>query len=149
MIALIQRVTEASVTIEGQISAYIGAGMLTLIGIEKSDTHKNVAELAERILSYRLFSDEQGKMNLDVRASGGGVLLVPQFTLVADTHKGRRPGFSSAAPPAQACELFSALVSVVSTESLPVGQGTFGADMKVSLVNDGPVTFWLQTRQSD
>lgn len=146
MIALIQRVSEASVTIDGQISARIGAGIMTLIGVEKTDTHKSVAELAERMLSYRLFSDEQGKMNLDVRATGGGVLLVPQFTLVADTHKGRRPGFSSAASPAQADELFTALISVVSNEELSVEHGTFGADMKVSLVNDGPVTFWLQTR---
>ena len=147
MIALIQRVTEASVTIDGQTCAQIAAGMLTLVGVEKSDTHESVAELAEKVLSYRLFSDAQGKMNLDVRASGGQVLLVPQFTLVADTHKGRRPGFSAAATPAKASELFDALVAVVSAEKLVVGQGVFGADMKVGLVNDGPVTFWLQTRR--
>ena len=148
MIALIQRVTEASVTIDGQVCAQIAAGMLALVGVEKSDTHESVAELAEKVLSYRLFSDAQGKMNLDVRASGGQVLLVPQFTLVADTHKGRRPGFSAAATPAQASELFDALVTVVSAEKLVVGQGVFGADMKVGLVNDGPVTFWLQTRRT-
>jgi D-tyrosyl-tRNA(Tyr) deacylase len=146
MIALIQRVTEASVTIDSQITARIAAGMVALIGVEKSDTHKSVAELAEKVLSYRLFSDAQGKMNLDIRAVCGQVLLVPQFTLVADTHKGRRPGFSAAATPKQASELFDALVSIVSAEKLVVGQGTFGADMKVGLVNDGPVTFWLQTR---
>ncbi len=148
MIALIQRVTEASVTIDGQICAQIAAGMLVLVGVEKTDTHKSVAELAEKLLSYRLFADAQGKMNLDIRAAGGQVLLVPQFTLVADTHKGRRPGFSAAATPAQADELFNALVSVVSAEKLVVGQGVFGADMKVGLVNDGPVTFWLQTRRA-
>ena len=148
MIALIQRVSEASVAVDGQICAQIAAGILALIGVEKSDTHESVAELAEKVLTYRLFSDAEGKMNLDVRASGGQVLLVPQFTLVADTHKGRRPGFSAAATPAQACELFEDLVSVVSAEDLVVGQGVFGADMKVGLVNDGPVTFWLQTRRS-
>ena len=149
MIALIQRVTEASVTVEGQVVARIGAGMLTLVGVEKSDTHKSVTELAQRIISYRLFPDVSGKMNLDVRASGGQVLLVPQFTLIADTHKGRRPGFSTAATPAQARELFDSLVSVISADaSLVVEQGVFGADMKVSLVNDGPVTFWLQTRSA-
>lgn len=148
MIALIQRVTEASVTVDTQICARISAGMLVLVGVEKSDTHESAAELAEKLLSYRLFSDAKGKMNLDVRASGGQVLLVPQFTLVADTHKGRRPGFSTAATPAQAEELFDALVSVVSAEKLVVGQGVFGADMKVGLVNDGPVTFWLQTRRT-
>ena len=148
MIALIQRVTEASVTIDGQIYSQIAAGMLILVGVEKSDTHESVAELAEKFLSYRLFPDAQGKMNLDVRASGGQVLLVPQFTLVADTHKGRRPGFSAAATPAQASELFDALVSAVSAEKLVVGQGVFGAEMQVGLVNDGPVTFWLQTRRT-
>ncbi len=148
MIALIQRVSEASVTVDGQICARISAGMLVLVGVEKTDTHESAVELAEKILSYRLFSDAQGKMNLDVRASGGQVLLVPQFTLVADTHKGRRPGFSAAATPAQADELFNALVSKVSAEKLVVGQGVFGADMKVGLVNDGPVTFWLQTRRT-
>ena len=146
MIALIQRVTRASVTIDNQVTAQIDAGMLALIGVQRPDTHESVSQLAEKMLGYRLFEDAQGKMNLDIRDSGGQLLLVPQFTLAADTHKGRRPGFSSAASPQQANELFEALVSVVSNDPLKVARGTFGADMQVALVNDGPVTFWLETR---
>ena len=146
MIALIQRVTRASVTIDNQVTAQIDAGMLALIGVQRPDTHESVSQLAEKMLGYRLFEDAQGKMNLDIRDSGGQLLLVPQFTLAADTHKGRRPGFSSAASPQQANELFEALVSVVSNDQLKVARGTFGADMQVALVNDGPVTFWLETR---
>lgn len=145
MIALIQRVTEASVTIEGQATGQIGAGLLALIGVEKLDTSKSAELLAQRILTYRVFSDDQGKMNLDLLGVGGQILLVPQFTLVADTQKGRRPGFSSAATPAQASDLFNELVSIVAREDVFVSQGAFGADMQVALVNDGPVTFWLQT----
>lgn len=144
MIALIQRVTEASVTIEGQEIARIDAGMLALVGVEKFDNSASAALLADRMLSYRLFSDDQGKMNLDLLAVGGQLLLVPQFTLVADTRKGRRPGFSSAATPSQASDLFDELVALVSRADVVVNQGRFGADMKVALVNDGPVTFWLQ-----
>lgn len=147
MIALVQRVTRASVSIESQITAQIGAGMLALIGVQRSDTHESVSQLAEKLLGYRLFEDDQGKMNLDIRESGGQLLLVPQFTLAADTHKGRRPGFSSAASPERANELFEAFVGVLSKESLTIARGTFGANMQVALVNDGPVTFWLQTRQ--
>lgn len=149
MIALVQRVTEASVTIDGQLTARIDAGLLALIGVQKTDTASAAALLAKRILTYRLFSDEQGKMNLDVLAAGGQLLLVPQFTLVADTRKGRRPGFSTAATPDQASDLFDELVSVASRSEIFVNQGTFGADMQVALVNDGPVTFWLQTDSGD
>ena len=149
MIALIQRVTEASVIIEGRVTARIGTGLLALIGVEKEDTSKSAEKLAGRILTYRVFSDEQGKMNLDVLAAGGQVLLVPQFTLVADTRKGRRPGFSSAATPARSSDLFDELVSLVSRSDVFVNQGTFGAEMKVALVNDGPVTFWLQSASGD
>ncbi|MFK7854158.1 MAG: D-aminoacyl-tRNA deacylase [Granulosicoccus sp.] len=145
MIALIQRVTEASVTIEGQVTAQIGAGLLALIGVEKMDNLKSAQILAQRILSYRVFSDKHGKMNLDVLQASGQLLLVPQFTLVADTQKGRRPGFSRAATPAQASELFDDLVAEVRKEAGFVNQGTFGADMQVALINDGPVTFWLQS----
>lgn len=148
VIALIQRVTHASVTINNQVTAQIDAGMLALIGVQRPDTHESVSQLAEKMLGYRLFEDAQGKMNLDIRDSGGQLLLVPQFTLAADTHKGRRPGFSSAASPRQANELFEALVDVVSKEPLTMARGTFGADMQVSLINDGPVTFWLETRPS-
>ncbi|NND89951.1 MAG: D-tyrosyl-tRNA(Tyr) deacylase [Granulosicoccus sp.] len=146
MIALIQRVTEASVVIDAAVTASIQAGMLALIGVQRADTRQSADRLAERLLGYRLFADEAGKMNLDVRASGGQILLVPQFTLAADTGKGRRPGFSTAATPEQAIELFNTLGSAVSGSGVPVARGTFGADMKVSLVNDGPVTFWLESR---
>lgn len=149
MIALIQRVTEASVSIEGQVTARIQSGLLALIGIEKSDTYELAGQLADKVLTYRVFSDDQGKMNFDVQQAGGQLLLVPQFTLVADTHKGRRPGFSSAASPSQASELFEGFVNCVSASGVTLGQGTFGADMKVALVNDGPVTFWLQVKVPD
>lgn len=149
MIALIQRVTEASVTINGQVTARISDGMLVLIGVEKLDTPTSADQLAKRILTYRIFSDEHGKMNLDVIAAGGQLLLVPQFTLVADTRKGRRPGFSSAATPSQASDLFDEIVAAVSRSDILVCQGTFGADMRVALVNDGPVTFWLESRPGD
>lgn len=122
--------------------------MLALIGIEKSDTHESTRQLTDRLLSYRLFEDENGKMNLDLAGSGGQLLLVPQFTLVADTHKGRRPGFSRAAPPDQASALFDDLVGCCKDLLGDIQRGTFGADMQVELVNDGPVTFWLQTRSN-
>lgn len=145
MIALIQRVTEASVAIDQKVTAQIGVGILALVGIEKPDTHKSAEELARKILTFRLFSDSDGKMNLDIQGTQGQILLVPQFTLVADTHKGRRPGFSNAATPAQGREMFDELVSIFTKTGLTMGTGTFGADMKVALINDGPVTFWLQT----
>ncbi len=144
MIALIQRVTEASVTIEGARTASIGTGLLALIGVEKTDSETTVTQLAEKILGYRVFPDETGKMNLDLMQAQGELLLVPQFTLVADTRKGRRPGFSSGASPQQGQELFDQLVKVVTDISTEPQTGTFGADMKVGLINDGPVTFWLQ-----
>ena len=144
MIALIQRVTEASVSIDGRKTASIDHGLLALIGVEKSDTPDLAAELADKILHYRVFSDDSGKMNFDVTQAAGQLLLVPQFTLVADTRKGRRPGFSAGASPAQGRELFDCLVTSASAQGVPVDTGTFGADMQVSLVNDGPVTFWLQ-----
>lgn len=144
MIALIQRVTHASVTIDDVCTARIGPGMLALIGVEKSDTHETPRHLAERLLSYRVFEDTHRKMNLDILQSGGELLLVPQFTLAADTHKGRRPGFSRAAEPAIASERFEHLVTCCEQKLGDVGRGTFGADMQVALVNDGPVTFWLQ-----
>lgn len=144
MISLLQRVTQASVTIEGIQTASIDSGLLALIGVEKPDCERTADQLADRLLEYRLFPDQHGKMNLDVRRYGGQVLLVPQFTLVADTSKGRRPGFSAAAPPDQASGLFDHLVKVMDEKFGNVKQGTFGADMQVHLVNDGPVTFWLR-----
>lgn len=144
MIALIQRVTEAAVSIAGSETARIETGLVSLIGVEQSDTADSAAQLADKLLNYRVFPDEQGKMNLGIKAAGGQLLLVPQFTLAADTRKGRRPSFSTAASPATASDLFDQLVSMTAASGLVVAQGTFGADMQVSLVNDGPVTFWLQ-----
>ncbi|MFK7993132.1 MAG: D-aminoacyl-tRNA deacylase [Granulosicoccus sp.] len=144
MIALIQRVTEASVTVSEDRIAQIGTGVLALIGVECNDSETSAERLAHRILSYRIFPDDQGRMNLDLLAAGGQLLLVPQFTLVADTEKGRRPGFSRAAPPELANRLFGHLVEHVQPRLDRVGLGRFGADMKVALVNDGPVTFWLR-----
>lgn len=145
MIALIQRVASASVTVSDERVAETGRGMLALIGIEKSDTEQSAQKLAERMLSYRIFSDEKGRMNLDLLASHGELLLVPQFTLVADTEKGRRPGFSKAASPDQASLLFNYLAQYVEPKVGKLGLGQFGADMQVALVNDGPVTFWLSS----
>ncbi|MBX2880921.1 MAG: D-tyrosyl-tRNA(Tyr) deacylase [Granulosicoccus sp.] len=144
MISLIQRVTEASVTIEGRRTAHIQSGMLALIGIEQTDQQTTAEQLADRLVHYRVFSDSEGRMNLDLIEAGGHILLVPQFTLVADTRKGRRPGFSHAASPDQAKPLFCHLVETVSKEVEVVQQGSFGADMQVGLVNDGPVTFWIR-----
>ncbi len=145
MIALIQRVARAQVTVEGQRVASIGPGILALIGIEASDSAQTGQRLLERVLRYRIFADEAGKMNLDVSQIGGELLLVPQFTLVADTQKGTRPGFSKGAPPAEARALYTRVVETASTLHPEVASGVFGADMQVELVNDGPVTFWLQS----
>jgi len=144
MIALIQRVTDASVTIGGDRVAQIGTGMLALIGVEESDSERSAERLARRMLEYRIFPDDQGRMNLDLLAIAGDLLLVPQFTLVADTRKGRRPGFSRAANPERAVALFDYLSWHIGPQVGTLGLGQFGADMQVALVNDGPVTFWLQ-----
>lgn len=145
MLALIQRVTHANVTVANELIGQIQQGILALVGIEKTDTEKQAERLLDRILSYRIFSDEAGKMNLSVRDVKGGLLLVPQFTLVADTHQGTRPGFSSAMPPAESKQLFSYLVQTAQAAFAPIACGQFGADMQVSLCNDGPVTFLLQS----
>ena len=146
MIALLQRVQHASVTVDNNIIGEIGNGILLFIGVEKNDSEEKAKRLSERFLSYRVFSDEQDKMNLSVADIHGGVLLVPQFTLAADTRKGNRPSFSSAAPPELGQQLFDYIVEQTQqnykTETVATGQ--FGADMKVDLLNDGPVTFWLQ-----
>jgi D-tyrosyl-tRNA(Tyr) deacylase len=145
MIALIQRVSRASVEVQGRNCAEIGAGLLVLIGVVPADDAASGARLLERILDYRVFPDAAGKMNLSLRQRGGGLLLVPQFTLAADTRRGNRPGFSTAAPPEQARALFDALVAAAVAAWRPVGSGEFGADMQVSLVNDGPVTLWVES----
>ena len=144
MIGLIQRVSEASVSVEGRIAGQIGRGLLVLVGVEKHDTHANAQRLLERILGYRVFPDESGKMNLSLADIGGDLMVVPQFTLAADTRRGARPSFSSAASPELGAELFDHFVKIARDKHASVETGEFGADMKVSLVNDGPVTFWLQ-----
>ncbi len=144
MIALIQRVTEARVVVDGSNIGQIDHGLLALIGVEKEDTFAEVEKLAHKLLGYRIFADENDKMNLNLTQVGGGLLLVPQFTLPADTRKGMRPSFSSAASPEKGMELFQQLVVVCRKKYAKVETGRFGADMKVSLCNDGPVTFWLQ-----
>ncbi|HTN92999.1 MAG TPA: D-aminoacyl-tRNA deacylase [Gallionella sp.] len=144
MIGLLQRVIEASVTVEGRVAGQIGRGLLVLVGVEKQDDEACAQRLLERLLGYRVFPDQQGRMNLSLGDIGGDLLLVPQFTLAADTHKGARPSFSSAATPQRGAELFDYLVKIAREKHATVETGEFGADMKVSLVNDGPVTFWLQ-----
>jgi D-tyrosyl-tRNA(Tyr) deacylase len=144
LIALIQRVTEASVAVGGESIASIGIGVLALIGVEKSDSEAEAHRLAERVLGYRIFPDAAGKMNLSLKDIGGGLLAVPQFTLVADTNSGTRPSFSSGASPEVGKEMFLDFVEKAKALHAGVHTGRFGADMKVSLVNDGPVTFWLQ-----
>ncbi len=145
MIALIQRVSEAQVRVGTETVGAISRGVLALIGVQRGDSAESGARLLERILSYRVFPDPEGRMNLSLRAVGGGLLLVPQFTLAADTHKGTRAGFSTAAEPHEAQRLFSELVACAQGLYAPVSAGVFGAHMQVSLVNDGPVTFWLET----
>jgi len=144
MIAMIQRVSEANVSIEGRHIASIGRGILALIGIEKGDDEKSAARLAERLLSYRIFADDEGKMNLSLADIDGELLLVPNFTLAADTDKGTRASFTPAASPEQGIRLFDELLVQFEQHSPPVQSGVFGADMQVSLVNDGPVTFLLR-----
>ena len=146
MIALLQRVLEASVVVEGEKIAAIEKGILALIGVEKNDTEKQAERLLQRVLGYRIFSDQEDKMNLSVSDSGGGLLLVPQFTLAADAQKGMRPSFTSAESPEKGEMMFNYFVSQAEIKHQLVTCGRFGADMKVSLINDGPVTFWLQVR---
>ena len=145
MIALIQRVSEARVRVGGRTVGEVGPGVLALIGVEKADDDAQVARLLERVLGYRVFPDEAGRMNRSLADTGGGLLLVPQFTLAADTRKGTRAGFSTAAEPERARALFDALVQQARTAHPHVACGEFGAEMQVSLVNEGPVTFWLQS----
>lgn len=145
MIALLQRVTQASVTVDHEIIGQIGKGLLILLCAERGDTEKEADQLLEKLLNYRVFSDENGKMNLSVMATGGGMLIVPQFTLAADTRSGTRPSFSPAAPPDIGKKLFDHFVEKARGKLACVQTGRFGADMQVALTNDGPVTFWLDT----
>lgn len=144
MIGLLQRVSTASVSVNNHIIAHIEQGLLVLIGIEKQDSEIQADRLIEKMLGYRVFSDKDGKMNLGLADIQGGLLLVPQFTLPADTNKGMRPSFSSAASPETGKRLFEYLVVQARKKYSNVCTGQFGADMQVTLTNDGPVTFWLQ-----
>ena len=144
MIALLQRVLQASVDVGGETVGAIGQGILAFVCAEPGDNGQSTERVLERLLGYRVFPDVAGKMNLSVKDIGGGLLLVPQFTLAADTSKGMRPGFSSAAAPDSAGFLFERLVARAQSLHSPVASGRFGAHMRVSLINDGPVTFWLR-----
>ncbi|WP_101775588.1 D-aminoacyl-tRNA deacylase [Pasteurella oralis] len=142
MIALIQRVTQAKVIVETQTVGEIGQGLLVLLGVEKQDDKAKAERLVEKVLNYRVFSDNEGKMNLNVQQINGEILVVSQFTLAADTHKGLRPSFSNGAPPTLANELYQYFAQKCA-EKINTATGQFAADMQVSLTNDGPVTFWL------
>ncbi|MEX0374784.1 D-aminoacyl-tRNA deacylase [Spiribacter pallidus] len=144
MIGLLQRVTHAEVHIAGESVAAIGEGLLVLVGVERGDDAATAGRLLERLLGYRVFADAAGRMNRSLADTGGGLLLVPQFTLLADTRKGSRPGFSGGADAAEAQSRFAELEAAARSRHSPVAAGVFGADMQVSLCNDGPVTFWLQ-----
>jgi len=145
MIGLLQRVSEARVEVPGDTVGAIGRGLLVLVGVQKGDDERRSDRLLERLLGYRVFPDPNDRMNLSLRDIDGGLLLVPQFTLAADTRKGTRASFTSAAPPEEGRRLFDYLVERSRSNHTQVQTGRFGADMQVSLVNDGPVTFWLET----
>ena len=144
MIGLLQRVSHASVSIESKLIAEIARGMLVLVAVEKGDNEGKADRLLERLLSYRLFADGDDKMNLSVTDIKGEMLLVPQFTLAADTNKGTRPSFSPAPPPQEAQRLFDYLLQQAQQSAITIQGGQFGANMQVALLNDGPVTFWLK-----
>lgn len=146
MIGLLQRVSEARVSVAGEVAGEIGRGLLVLVGVEKGDAEAQAERLLERLLGYRVFPDDAGKMNLSLRDIAGGLLLVPQFTLAADTQKGTRPSFTPAADPQRGLHLFDYLLQRAWEQHADVQSGRFGADMQVSLVNDGPVTFIIHVR---
>ena len=145
MIGLLQRVSSARVVVDGEVTGEIGTGLLVLVGVQRHDDEARATRLLERLLGYRVFTDDEGRMNRSLKDIGGGLLLVSQFTLAADTDKGTRPGFSTAAEPGRARELFDHLVTLARQAHPTVATGRFGANMQVSLTNDGPVTFWLET----
>ncbi|MDY6977185.1 MAG: D-aminoacyl-tRNA deacylase [Pseudomonadota bacterium] len=141
MIGLIQRVSEANVTVDGNVIGEIGKGMLLLLGVEKEDSEAQIEKLANKLCRYRMFSDEDGKMNLNIEQVDGEILVVSQFTLVADTQKGNRPGFSRGASPEHGQVIYEQFVQALKNKGMKVATGEFGADMQVGLINDGPVTF--------
>lgn len=144
MIGLLQRVTSASVTVEGQEVGRIGPGLLVLLGVQRNDSSSEADRLLERLVTYRVFEDAEGRMNLSLLDTGGALLVVSQFTLAAETRKGTRPGFSTAAPPDEGLRWYEYFVARARERIATVATGRFGAMMQVSLVNDGPVTFWLE-----
>lgn len=144
MIALIQRVSRARVLVDGKTTGNIEQGLLVFLGVEKQDTSEHVQKLITKVLGYRIFADEQGKMNLNVQQVGGALLVVSQFTLAAETNSGLRPSFSNGAPPTLAQSLYSDFITQARAQNITTQCGEFGAHMQVELTNDGPVTFWLQ-----
>lgn len=148
MIALLQRVSHASVVVDGETTGAITAGLMVLVCAERGDSETEADALLNKLLTYRVFSDDAGKMNLSITDTQGGLLLVPQFTLAANTNAGTRPSFTPAAPPDVARQLFDYFVRQAKSKHSTVETGRFGTDMKVSLTNDGPVTFWLETKKS-
>lgn len=149
MIALLQRVSRASVVVDGNIIGQIGKGLLVFLCAERNDTEKEADALVNRLINYRVFNDANNKMNLSLTATKGDLLLVPQFTLAANTRSGTRPSFSAAAPPDLGRHLFDYFVTQAKEKGINVQTGQFGAHMEVELINDGPVTFWIQTPPSD
>ena len=144
MIGLIQRVSSAAVMVDSETAGAIDRGVLLLLGVEAEDTPRQVAKLADKVMNYRIFPDDEGRMNLSLKETGGELLVVSQFTLAADTRKGLRPSFTPAAPPELAERLYNDFCEYCARTISKVATGRFGADMKVTLCNDGPVTFWLQ-----
>ena len=145
MIGLLQRVSQGSVSVDGEVVGAIGRGLVVLVGVQRGDEASRADRLLDRLLGYRVFPNADGRMNLSLGDIDGGLLLVPQFTLAADTRKGTRASFTSAAPPEEGRRLFEHLAANAAARHQPVATGVFGADMQVALVNDGPVTFWLET----
>jgi D-aminoacyl-tRNA deacylase len=149
MIGLLQRVTSASVAVDGTVVSEIGCGLLVLLGVQRGDSPREADRLVERIATYRIFDDRDGRMNLSVLETGGALLVVSQFTLAAETRKGTRPGFSTAAAPADGERLYNYFVDAARLRIASVATGRFGARMRVTLINDGPVTFWLEVAPTD
>ena len=146
MLCLLQRVSESSVTVDGEVIGRIGPGLMVLVGVERGDAEAQAVRMVERLLGYRVFEDADGRMNRSLADTGGGLLLVPQFTLPADTAKGTRPSFTPAAPPGEGEALFERVLALARAAHTSVASGRFGAHMQVALVNDGPVTFMLRVK---